>query len=186
LLKIKLLRGNLLENWSTDIVKDISEICYILVCLDDKETAVIARKAGSTVPRLRITELSSISSKSVAVSIYALNRYQLKNSSIDGLPLLQPDSHFCTTFRIKILKSGSFKSVLGTLSCHKKQYGILQKDNEFLESFLKYIFPFNHLSKVGKENYELYKNLHLASQADVIPSKSLIYKIFGPHHQTRR
>ena len=56
---IRLLGGKPLINWSIDAVKNIPEICDILVSTDDIEIAEIAKKEGAYVPWLRPNDLAN-------------------------------------------------------------------------------------------------------------------------------
>jgi CMP-N-acetylneuraminic acid synthetase len=114
---IKLLGGKPLINWTIDIAKEISEISEILVSTDDPEIALIAKEAGASVPWLRPEALSTDLSTSVDVAIHALDWYEGKNGTIDGLLLLQPTSPFRTQTTInrgiELFKSNDYRSVVG-------------------------------------------------------------------------
>jgi CMP-N,N'-diacetyllegionaminic acid synthase len=80
--------------WSVDIIKDIAEICDILVSTDDPAIADVARKAGALVPWLRPEELSTDTASSVDVCLHAIDWYEAEKRQLDGLLLLQPTSPF--------------------------------------------------------------------------------------------
>jgi CMP-N,N'-diacetyllegionaminic acid synthase len=98
---IRRLGGKPLIDWSIDIVKDIPEICDVLVTTDDPEIADTARDAGASVPWLRPAELATDTATSVDVSLHALNWYESENEKVDGLLLLQPTSPFRTRATIQ-------------------------------------------------------------------------------------
>jgi len=91
---IRLLGGKPLIEWSIDVVKDIPEICDVLVSTDDPKTADIARDAGALVPWLRPAELATDTATSVDVGLHALDWYENEKGEVDGLLLLQPTSPF--------------------------------------------------------------------------------------------
>jgi len=93
---IKLLGGKPLIVWSIDIVKNIADICDILVTTDDVSIADVALNAGALVPWLRPADLSNDTASSVDVVLHALNWYERKHGKVDGLLLLQPTSPFRT------------------------------------------------------------------------------------------
>jgi CMP-N-acetylneuraminic acid synthetase len=176
--KIKLLQIKLLKNWSSYIVKQIFRICSIVVSTDDKQIASIAKKVNATIPWLQPPELSSNDSKSVAVSIRALNCYQFNDNSIQSLLLMQPTSMFSSNSiikpGIKIFKKISFKSVLSISSYHKQVLWILGKSYDILKPLLYYVFQFKPANKVIKDSYGTYKNSYLIYPTDLISDKSLV------------
>jgi CMP-N,N'-diacetyllegionaminic acid synthase len=91
---IRILGGKPLMLWSADAVKNISEICDILVSTDGVEIAQIARDANLLVPWLRPLELSGDETSSVDVALHALDWYEGVYGKVDGLLLLQPTSPF--------------------------------------------------------------------------------------------
>lgn len=181
--KIKLLQIKLLKNWISYIVKQIFKICTIVVFTDDKQIASITKKAGATIPRLQLPELSSNDSKSAAVSIRALNCYQLNYISIRSVLLMQPTSLFCSNSRIKpeikIFKEISFKSVLSIGPYHKQILWIFGKSYDILEPLLDYVFQFKTLTKVIKDSCEPYENFYLIYPTDLISGKSLVMNFFS-------
>jgi CMP-N,N'-diacetyllegionaminic acid synthase len=82
--------------WTIDVVKDVNEIEYVLVSTDDKDIAKVALESGAFVPWLRPVQLATDIASSVDVAIHALDWYESKFGSIDGLILLQPTSPFRT------------------------------------------------------------------------------------------
>ncbi len=93
---IRLLGGKPLIAWSIDSVKDITEICDILVSTDDPLIASVASSSGALVPWLRPDELATDTASSVDVVIHALDWYEANKGLVDGVLLLQPTSPFRT------------------------------------------------------------------------------------------
>lgn len=116
------LGGMPLINWSIDVVKNIPEICDILVSTDDEKIADIAFKSGALVPWLRPAELSTDTASSIDVALHALDWYEEKFGSVDGLLLLQPTSPFRTknTIKqaIKLFRKFNSRGVLGVSTSH--------------------------------------------------------------------
>ena len=114
---IKPLGGKPLINWTIEAAAGISEICEILVSTDDNATAALSREAGASAPWLRPERLSSDESSSVDVALHALDWYENKKGSVDGILLLQPTSPFRTKDTIKrgieIFKGNLELSVIG-------------------------------------------------------------------------
>ena len=93
---IRPLGGKPLIAWSTEVAKDIPEICDVLVSTDDVEIAEVARNAGALVPWLRPADLANDTASSVDVALHALDWYEREKGKVDGLLLLQPTSPFRT------------------------------------------------------------------------------------------
>lgn len=93
---IRMLGDKPLIVWSIDAAKGIPEICDILVSTDSSEIAEICKKSGVLVPWLRPAELATDTASSVDVAIHALDWYESKYGTVDGLLLLQPTSPFRT------------------------------------------------------------------------------------------
>jgi CMP-N,N'-diacetyllegionaminic acid synthase len=91
---IRSLGGRPLIAWSIAVTQNIAEIVDVLVSTDDEEIAGIALAHGALVPWLRPSELASDEATSADVCIHALNWYEAKFGSVDGLLLLQPTSPF--------------------------------------------------------------------------------------------
>ena len=91
---LALLGGRPLIVWSIDAAKGIAEVCDILVSTDDLAIADVARKAGALVPWLRPAELATDTATSENVCLHALDWYESKSGTVDGLLLLQPTSPF--------------------------------------------------------------------------------------------
>lgn len=91
---IRLLNGKPLIVWSINVVKNISEVCDILISTDDTKIAELGLNSGVLVPWLRPSELASDTASSVDVALHALDWYERENGKVDGLMLLQPTSPF--------------------------------------------------------------------------------------------
>jgi CMP-N,N'-diacetyllegionaminic acid synthase len=93
---IRPLGGKPLILWSIDVVKDIPQICNVLVSTDDPAIAAVCKEAGAYVPWLRPPELATDTASSVDVALHALDWYESQKGAVDGLLLLQPTSPFRT------------------------------------------------------------------------------------------
>ena len=91
---IRPLGGKPLIEWSIDICSGNKSICDILVSTDDVEIQEIAKNSGALVPWLRPNHLSTDETSSIEVALHALDWYEDKNGSVDGVILLQPTSPF--------------------------------------------------------------------------------------------
>lgn len=114
---IRILGGRPLIVWSTNVAKEIPEICDILVSTDDPVIADVARKAGARVPWLRPEALATDTATSVDVCLHALDWYEDENGKVDGLLLLQPTSPFRsrdTVLKgIELFRSHRYRPILG-------------------------------------------------------------------------
>lgn len=106
-----------LITWSIDVVKEVREICDILVTTDDPEIADIARNEEALVPWLRPSELATDSASSVDVALHAIDWYEGNKGKVDGLLLLQPTSPFRSRSSIEraieIFCKSQFRPVIG-------------------------------------------------------------------------
>jgi CMP-N,N'-diacetyllegionaminic acid synthase len=89
---LRMLGGRPLIAWSIEAARGVAEICDILVSTDDAAIATVARDAGALVPWLRPAELATDTATTVDVCLHALDWYETRNNSPDGLLLLQPTS----------------------------------------------------------------------------------------------
>ena len=80
--------------WSIEIIKDIPEICDILVSTDDIDISKISKESGALLPWLRPAELATDTASSVDTALHALDWYEAEKGAVDGLLLLQPTSPF--------------------------------------------------------------------------------------------
>jgi CMP-N,N'-diacetyllegionaminic acid synthase len=119
---IRHLGGVPLIEWSIDIAKLIPEVCDILVSTDSAETLDIAQELGAYVPWIRPKELSGDNSSSVDVALHALDWYEFKHGTVDGLLMLQPTSPFRSleTIRkgIEMYLKKDVDSILGVSPTH--------------------------------------------------------------------
>ena len=93
---ILLLGGKPLVAWSIDVVKDVPEICDILVSTDDLSIAEVSKEYGAYVPWLRPAKLAEDTTNSVDSALHAIDWYEKEKGLIDGVLLLQPTSPFRT------------------------------------------------------------------------------------------
>jgi CMP-N,N'-diacetyllegionaminic acid synthase len=114
---IRILASKPLIVWSIDAVKDIPEICDVLVSTDDPVIASISSEAGGLAPWLRPAELATDTASSVDVAIHALDWYETEKGAVDGVLLLQPTSPFRTKETIckgiKLFRMNGKQLVLG-------------------------------------------------------------------------
>jgi len=135
---IKNLCGKPLIEWSIDALKNLDNICDILVSTDNQDIADISNQPGVIVPWLRPKHLAQDSSSSVEVAIHALNWYQENYSKVDGLLLIQPTSPFRTSETIlkgiELFEENNKKSVISfspardhPLWCFEFKDGLMKK-----------------------------------------------------------
>ena len=137
---IRVLGGKPLIVWSIDVVKDIQEICDILVSTDDPAIAAVCAEAGAYVPWLRPSELASDTANSVDVALHALDWYEAENGVVDGLLLLQPTSPFRSqqTVRIgiELFEKNGRLPVVGVSPAHAHPMWTLKIVDEYLVPFM--------------------------------------------------
>ena len=138
---IRLLGGKPLINWTIDAAQEIPEICEILVSTDDPAIASIALEAGASVPWLRPESLATDHAASVDVALHALDWYEQKNGTVDGLLLLQPTSPFRTQERIKdgvnLFKSHGYQPVIGVSPVRDHPLWTYKMKEEYVVPFLE-------------------------------------------------
>jgi len=138
---IRLLGNKPLISWSIDIVRNIPEICDILVSTDDKNIASICKDAGAYVPWLRPDELATDTASSVDVALHALNWYEAKKGLVDGLLLLQPTSPFRTKENIQrgieLFINHNFQSIIGVSPTSDHPMWTLKIQDDFLVPFMQ-------------------------------------------------
>lgn len=131
-----------LINWSIDVVKNIPEICNILVSTDDETVANIAKNSGALVPWLRPSYLSEDDSKSADVALHAIEWYERNYGFIDGLLLLQPTSPFRTRKTIldgiKIFKLNPGDSVVAISPIKQHPMWSVKIENNKVLPYLEY------------------------------------------------
>ncbi len=91
---VKVLGDKPLIAWAIRVAKESNLFVDILISTDDPEIASVSRESGAYVPWLRPSELSTDTASSVDVALHALEFYEDKHGSVDGLMLLQPTSPF--------------------------------------------------------------------------------------------
>ncbi len=137
---IRMLGGKPLIVWSIDSVKDIPEICDILLSTDDFAIAEVCKEAGAYVPWLRPAELASDTSSSVDVALHALDWYEAEHGNVDGILLIQPTSPFRTkeTVRkgIDLFSKKGGGSVLGVSPTHAHPMWTLKIDEDYIVPFI--------------------------------------------------
>lgn len=137
---IRLLGGKPLVVWSIDVAKDVPEICDILVSTDDPTIAAVCTEAGAYVPWLRPAELATDTSGSVDVALHALDWYEAKEGSVDGLLLLQPTSPFRSKATVQrgigLFGRHGRQPVLGVSPTHAHPMWTLRMDGDYLVPFM--------------------------------------------------
>ena len=138
---IRLLGNKPLIAWSIDVVRNIPEICDILVSTDDKNIASVCKEAGAYVPWLRPDELATDTASSVDVALHALNWYEAKKGLVDGLLLLQPTSPFRTKENIQrgieLFINHNFQSIIGVSPTSDHPMWTLKIQDDFLVPFMQ-------------------------------------------------
>jgi CMP-N,N'-diacetyllegionaminic acid synthase len=136
------LDGKPLIAWTIDAAKGIAEIIDILVSTDSKEIASVAKDAGASVPWLRPDTLSSDTASSIDVCLHALNWYENKFGSIDGLMLLQPTSPFRNENLISdgialYKRHSATRSIVSFSPADSHPMWCYKLDNNFLHPFIE-------------------------------------------------
>jgi CMP-N,N'-diacetyllegionaminic acid synthase len=138
---IQLLGGKPLIVWTIDVAKDVTDICDILVSTDDLSIATVSKEAGALVPWLRPAELATDTATSVDAALHALNWYEAKNGTVDGLLLLQPTSPFRTKETVKrgiaLFKKNQYQTVLGVSHTHAHPMWTFKIDGHYLVPFMQ-------------------------------------------------
>ncbi|RHX78275.1 acylneuraminate cytidylyltransferase family protein [Leptospira yasudae] len=93
---IRILGNKPLIAWSIEVVKQVPEICDILISTDDEKIADVAKNYGGFVPWLRPENLATDTASSIDVVLHALDWYEREKQEVDGVLLLQPTSPFRT------------------------------------------------------------------------------------------
>lgn len=137
---IRLLGDKPLIVWSIDVVKDIPEICEVIVSTDDPKIAAVCREAKALVPWLRPADLASDTARSVDVALHALDWYEAENGAVDGLLLLQPTSPFRSreTVRksIELFAKHKRKPVLGVSPTPAHPMWTFKTEGDYLVPFM--------------------------------------------------
>jgi CMP-N,N'-diacetyllegionaminic acid synthase len=137
---IRILGGKPLILWSIDVLKNIPEICDIVVSTDDPSIAAICIEAGVSVPWLRPTELATDTASSTSVALHALDWYEANCGPVDGLLLVQPTSPFRTKESvnrgIQLFRTHNGQSVLGVSPTHVHPMWALKIEDNCLTPFM--------------------------------------------------
>jgi CMP-N,N'-diacetyllegionaminic acid synthase len=138
---IRPLAGKPLIVWSIDVVRNIPEICDILVSTDDQAIASVSSSAGALVPWLRPSELASDTAASVDVALHALDWYETGNGPVDGLLLLQPTSPFrarsSVLSGIALFEKNAKLPVIGVSPSHAHPMWTFRMDEDYLVPYLE-------------------------------------------------
>lgn len=137
---IRLLGGKPLISWTINIAQLIPEVCDILVSTDSIKIQDTAKKLGAYSPWLRPKNLSKDNSSSIDAALHALDWYETKHGTIDGLLYLQPTSPFRSLEKMKegvklFLRNGC-NSVLGVSPSHAHPKWTFKINNGQLNPFL--------------------------------------------------
>ncbi|WP_078125506.1 cytidylyltransferase domain-containing protein [Leptospira alexanderi] len=137
---IRILGNKPLIAWSIEVVKQIPEICDILVSTDDEKIAEIAKKFGAFVPWLRPADLATDTSSSIDVVLHTLNWYEKEKQEVDGVILLQPTSPFRRKESIRkgveiFLKNEKKSTVLGVSPANPHPMWCFKLENGSLKPF---------------------------------------------------
>ena len=173
---IRLLGGKPLIEWSIDVVKDVPEICDILVSTDDPAIAAVCKDAGAYVPWLRPAELATDTATSVDVALHALAWYEAEKGAVDGLLLLQPTSPFRTQATIKhgieLFSKNSYQPVIGVSPTHVHPTWTLKLEGDYLVPFMQ--DGFERRSQDLEQAYVVNGSFYLISSDHLRLSKSFI------------
>lgn len=174
---IRLLGGKPLIVWSIDVVREIPEICDILVSTDDPAIALVCTKAGAFVPWLRPAELATDTASSVDVALHALNWYEDEKGAVDGILLLQPTSPFRSkeTVRkgIELFKNNGQQPILGVSPSHSHPMWTFAIENNYLKPFIANS-KFNVRSQDLTQAYVINGSLYLLSPYVLRTEKSFL------------
>lgn len=137
---IRQLGSKPLIHWTIDVIKEIHEVCDVLVSTDDACIADIARQCGAMVPWLRPAVLSTDTASSVDMALHALDWYQANHGNVDGLLLLQPTSPFRTKETIcrgiQLFMEHGMQSVVGVSSAASHPMWCMKIDEGKLVPFM--------------------------------------------------
>ena len=138
---LRLLGNKPLVIWSIDAVKNITDICDILVSTDDSTIASICKDAGAFVPWLRPAELATDETSSVDTVLHAVDWYESEKGKVDGILLLQPTSPFRrkATIRhgIKLFSKDTNQTVIGVSEVRDHPIWTLKIKNNYLVPFFQ-------------------------------------------------
>jgi len=122
--------------WSIEVVKNIPEICDVLVSTDDIEISAICKESGALLPWLRPIELATDTASSVDTALHALDWYEAERGAVDGLLLLQPTSPFRSRETIyngiELFVQHGQQTVLGVSPAHAHPMWAMKVEGECL------------------------------------------------------
>jgi len=140
---IRLLGGIPLIEWTIKSIKDVSDICDILVSTDGQDIADIAVSLGALVPWLRPKKLATDISSSVDVAIHAIDWYEEKISLLDGILFLQPTTPFRNKKSIikglELFKNNPNSSIIGVSPVADHPYWTYKISDKLLDPYIKNI-----------------------------------------------
>lgn len=149
---IRILGEKPLVVWSIDAVKNVADICDILVSTDNPAIAEVCIEAGALVPWLRPVALATDGASSVDVALHALDWYEAEHGAVDGLLLLQPTSPFRTLKTVlqglALFGNNGQNAVLGVSPTHAHPMWTLKMDGE-------YVVPFFQEHGIGTRSQDL-------------------------------
>ena len=138
---IRELGGKPLIVWSIDVVKDVPDICDILVSTDDPLIASISEKAGACIPWLRPPEFATDTASSVDVALHAIDWYEKVKGPLDGLLLLQPTSPLrrkqSVLQGIELFEQHGRQPVLGVSPVRDHPMWALKVEGDYLVPFIE-------------------------------------------------
>jgi CMP-N-acetylneuraminic acid synthetase len=134
------LDGKPLIQWTLESVEGIEEVCDIMISTDCPEIAELSSSLGGWAPWLRPSELATDEASSVQVALHALNWYEEKHGTVNGLLLLQPTSPFrrksTIVQGIKTFKDFNYMPVIGVSESESHPQWCLKQEDEFLVPFM--------------------------------------------------
>lgn len=174
---IRVLGGKPLIVWSIDAVKDLPEVCDILVSTDDAGIGAVCAQAGALVPWLRPAELATDTASSVDVALHALDWYEAQHGAVDGLLLLQPTSPFRTRATVArgvaLFAAHGGASVVGVSPCVAHPMWAMKLDGGRLAPFLPGA-GLGTRSQDLPEAYALNGGFYLSAPADLRASGAFV------------
>ncbi len=137
---IRVLGGKPLIVWTIDAVRDMSDICDILVSTDDPAIAAICASNGAFVPWLRPAELATDTASGIDVALHGLEWYEREKGIVDGLLLLQPTSPFRTRktvlHGIELFKTRQHHAVIGVSPTQSHPMWCFRISDDSLQPFI--------------------------------------------------
>ena len=138
---IRMLGGKPMIAWSIDVVKDLPEVCDILVSTDDPSIAAVCKTRGAYVPWLRPEELATDTATSIDATLHALDWYESRRGAVDGILLLQPTSPFRTVETvcrgIELFDKSEQQTVLGVSPTHAHPMWTFKFVGKYIEPWIQ-------------------------------------------------